>query len=268
MKSNQHYEDADAADIRTYYPRAADDISGVFRTYDQDETGPGFGINLASSRPAPWIDLRFNGNFNHPDQSSAYIEANIVNPSRVGIMADFGRTALIDAVYLDVGDSFTIGRKKYRDLGNFVSMQHLRLDVVNVPGRRSQKVGVTVTDLQSTNGTRIFLPGLPGQDHTTRTQTGPVEPPEDLTGLYNPEAVNNIEFLRFKAKYQTEFPNLSDADFLFCVYVCQDLTLRFNKDDKQFVKEFNKAVHPDRHPNVSPRVAHEIFNLCQKELGL
>ena len=195
------------------------------------------------------------------ENEKGYLNVDLLNPEL--IHRGMGRSALIDTVRIEEGDQYVIGRKKYPELGGYVSERHITLSVVE-ESHGAHWLGVR--DMHSTNGTGVYVPASPTQDRRSgyRAYDGPTQP----EGARSNEEPQNHKLLAFMDKHKEKHEHIGDIDWAIGFNVITDLRSRYGADKKVLERQFNRVMHPDLRIIADPRAAHDMYLIGKSELGL
>jgi len=236
-----------------------DVLSGNTAKFPLTDQDPQVGVLLnrhfQDTPNSSWVRVSLDEN------DKGYLNVDLLNPEL--IHRGMGRSALIDTVRLEEGDHYIIGRKKYPELGGYVSERHIALSVdEEIHGER----WLGVKDMHSTNGTGIYTPVSPTQDRRSsyRGHDAPTQP----ENAHGNEEQQNHKLFAFINKHKETHEHIGDIDWAIGFNVITDLRSRYATDRKLLERQFNRVMHPDRKIIADPQTAHDMYLIGKMELGL
>ena len=258
-------------------------------TWINDEEAIRMGVLLGGDayypegkKETPWIDVRhmqYNTLGDNPFDK--FLEINIIDPRRIYL----GQSALIDTVRLEVGDVYMVGRLKYPELPETVGHRQVSIlydapegseDDFTPPFDRRRVSFAQPNQIQS--HTFIYTEPRTLDPYYSSTEEPPwanfnrkVYDQSESAPTPEPEPtppVVNQRLVEFIDRHRQEFPALSDADFGFCMAVCDDLKTKYSHDKRILFRQFNIVLHPDAVRHLAPTSRHQVYILGKKLLGL
>jgi hypothetical protein len=246
--------------VSSEFPKWKYDVLGgntakIPLTEQNSEVGVLLNRHFQDTPSTSWVRVSLD------EKEKGYLNVDLLNPELIS--RGMGRSALIDTVRIEEGDQYVIGRKKYPELGGYVSERHIAL-TVNEESQGVQWLGVQ--DMHSTNGTGIYIPISPTQDRRSgyRRHDAPTQPEN---GRADDEPQNHKLFA-FIDRHKETHEHIGDVDWAIGFNVIIDLRSRYATDRKILERQFNRVMHPDRRIISDPQAAHDMYLIGKKELGL
>ncbi len=214
------------------------------------ESRPHVGVLLdRSNTRVDWLDIAYGGG------SQVDVALNVTTDNK---------STVFDKVSIREGEGHVFGRDAYPWIHDTVSREHVEVRSVRIIGQYAMRTGVVVTDLNSTNGTSIWVPSDPGDKKWHREEQTPFEEHRAEEGDATNPALLEVDAL--ETKYGAEFSKLELVDYgiLSTIIKSHPEALSSRKEKLKIIA----LIHPDRNITGNDARSHELYILALRVLNI